>query len=112
MDNFIFTPRTRDGAVVVANDLTHLFPYQSGTAVISPTILDEPDDKAKNHEQDSCEAEDIVLEEMRFRPESKEIHGKDFRWHFADLHPLLVAPDSSTLKEDLCRKKYSPNDTN
>jgi hypothetical protein len=61
-----FTPRMRDGAVVVANDLTHLFPYQSRTALTSATILDELD-KTKNHEHDSGEAEHAILEDLRLR---------------------------------------------
>ena len=92
----------RDRAVVVANDLTHLFPYQSRTALTSAAILDELD-KTENYKHGSSEAEDTILEDMRFRLESKEFHGeKGSGWDATDFHPLLVARDSSTLKEDLC----------
>ena len=107
MDNIFFTPRMRDGAVVVANDLTHLFPYQSRTALTSAAILDELD-KAKNCKHDSGKAEDTILEGMGFKLVfklvSKEIYGRGSGWDATDFHPLLVALDSSTLKEDLCRK--------
>ena len=91
----------RDGAVVVANDLTHLLSHQSRTALTGTAILDELD-KAKKHEHDSGEAEDTVLEDRGFRFESKEIYGSGSVWDAADLHPLLVARDSSTLKEYFC----------
>ena len=94
----------RDGAVVVANDLTHLFPYQSRTALTSTAILDELD-KAKNYEHSSGEANDTILVDMGFRLESNEIHDRGSGWDATGLHPLLVARDSGTLKEDLGRKK-------
>ena len=100
---FLCTPRMRDGAVVVANDLTHLIPHQPWTALTSAAIPDELD-KAKKHEHDSGNAKDNILEDLGFRLESKEIHGRASGWDAADVHPLLVAPDSSTLNEDLCRK--------
>lgn len=98
----------RDGAVVVGNDfkLTHLFPYQSRTALTGAAILDELEE-AKNYEHGSGEAEDTILQDMGFRLESKEIHGRGSGWDTTDLHPFLVGRDSSTLKEDLCRKKHS-----
>jgi hypothetical protein len=99
----------RDGAVVVVNDLTHLLPYQSRTALTSTAILDELD-KAKNYEHDSGEAEHTILKDMGFRQESKEIHGRGSEWDATGLNPLLVARDSSTLKEDTCQKKNSLND--
>ena len=37
----------RDGAVVVANDLTHLFPHQSRAALASTAILEELDKTKK-----------------------------------------------------------------
>ena len=96
----------RDRAVVVADDLTHLIPNQSRAALTSATILDELD-KTKSYEHDSREAEDKILEDLRLRldSESKEIHGRGFGWDATDLHPLLVACDSSILKVDLRQKK-------
>ena len=105
MDSYKSTPRMRGGAVVVANDLTHLFPYQSRTALTSTAILDELD-KTKNYKHGSNKSENTVLEDMGFRLESKEFHGeKGSGWDAADFHPLLVARDSSTLKEDVCWEK-------
>lgn len=101
----------RDGAVVVANDLTHLFSYQSRTALISAAIPDELD-KAKNHEHDTGEAEHTILEDMGFRLESKELHRRESGLYTADLHPLFVARDRSSLMGDLYRKKYLLNGIN
>ena len=93
-----------DGAVVVSNDLTHLFPYQSRTALTSTAISDKLE-KTKKYEHDSGKAKDTILEDMGFGRESKEFHGRGSKWDTADLHPLLVARDSSTLKKNLVRKK-------
>jgi hypothetical protein len=99
------TKKSIDGAIVVANNLTHLFPYQSRTTLTSTAIPDELD-KTKNHEHDSGKAENTILEDMGFRLESKELHGRKSKWDTAGLHPFLVARDSSTLKKkDLCSKK-------
>jgi len=73
-----------------------LFPYQSGTALTSATILDELD-KTKKYKHDSGKAKDTILEDMGFRLESKELHRRESIWDTAGLHPLLVACDSSTL---------------
>lgn len=102
MDNILFTPPRRDGAVGVGNDLTHLFSCQFWTALVSTAILDELE-KAENNEHGSAEAQDAVLKDVRFRLEFKETHGRDFGSDPTDLHPLPVARDGSTLEErDLC----------
>jgi len=108
-DNILFKSPMRDGAVVVENDLTHLFPYQSRTALARAATFDELD-KAENNEHDSGEADDTSFENMRFglenirlRLESKEIQGGGFGSEATGLHPFPVARDGSTLKErDLC----------
>jgi hypothetical protein len=92
----------RDGAVVVVHNLTHLFPYQPRTALTSTAILDELD-QAKNDEHDTSEADNTILEDVGFKLESKEIHGRGFGWDATDFHPLLVACDGSTLKVYLCQ---------
>ena len=107
ISRFLFTPRMRDGAVVVANDLTHLFSYQSRTALTSATIPDVLDE-AKNHEHDTGQAEHTILEGSGFSLDSKEIQGRGSGWDATDLHPLPVARDSSTLMKDLRQKKFWP----
>lgn len=100
----------RDGAVVVANDLTHLFPYQSRTSLTSAAIHDELD-KANNYERENGEAEDTILEDWGFSLESKEIHWRGSGWDTTDLHPLPVARDSSVLKGIFSQKMNTLNDT-
>jgi hypothetical protein len=96
----------RHGAVVVATDLTHLFPNQSWTALTRAAIPDELD-KAKHHEHDSGKAKDTILEDRGFSLESKEIYGRSSGWDATDFHPLLVARDSSALMEDFVKRSLN-----
>lgn len=59
-------------------------------------MLDELE-KAENGEHDSGEAEETMLEDVRFRLESKEIYRGGFGSDTTHLHPLLVACDGSIL---------------
>jgi hypothetical protein len=86
--------------------LTHLFPYQSWTALTRAAIPDELD-KAKHHEHDSGKAKDTILEDRGFSLESKEIYGRGSGWDATDFHPLLVARNSSALMKYLSKKSLN-----